>query len=95
MADAEETPRYRLYSPEQLQPRYANFGDVTVSEYEVTLTFAHVDRTPVQNGEETSGMVVSQIVVSPQFARELADTLDDAVERYEQLFGGPGAQPGA
>lgn len=90
MADADETPRLRLFSPEQLQPRYANFGDVTISEYEVTLTFAHADRTPQQPGEEATGMVVSQIVVSPQFATELADALDDAVERYEQHFGRPG-----
>lgn len=89
MSAADDTPRYRLFSPEDLQARYANFGDVTVSEYEVTLTFAHVDRTPLQAGGEATGMVVSQVVVSPQFARELADTLDDAVERYERDFGLP------
>ena len=87
MAEGEDTPRYRLFSPDGLQARYANFGDVTVTEYEVTLTFAHVDRTPDVNGGETSGMVVSQLVLSPQFAGELADALDDAVERYEEQFG--------
>lgn len=79
-----------------MQPRYANFGDVTVSPYEVTLTFAHADRTPTEPGEEAAGMVVSQIVVSPHFAAELADTLSEAVDRYERFFGaGAGREPGA
>lgn len=90
MADADELPRYRLRAAEDLRPAYANFGDVTISEYEVTLTFAHVDRTPRDPGEESGGMVVSQLILSPQFAAELADALDDAVERYEQHFGRPG-----
>lgn len=95
MAEGEDTPRYRLFSQENLQPRYANFADVTVTEYEVTVTFAHVDRTPNENGGETSGMVVSQMVLSPQFAGELADALDDAVERYEEQFGRRNTAPGA
>lgn len=93
MADAEDVPRYRLRATEDLRPVYANFGDVTISEYEVTLTFAHVDRTPQQPGEESGGMVVSQLIVSPQFAAELADALDDAVERYGQHFGGASGGP--
>ena len=92
MADAEQTPRYRLHAPPELRAQYANFGDVTISPYEVTLTFAHVDRTPGEAGAEATGMVVSQMILSPQFASELADALDDAVERYERAFGG-GAGP--
>lgn len=87
MADADDLPRYRLRAAEDLRPTYANFGDVTISEYEVTLTFAHVDRTPQQPGAESGGLVVSQVIVSPQFASELADALDDAVERYRKQFG--------
>jgi hypothetical protein len=87
MDEGQDIPRYRLRAAEDLQARYANFADVTVSEYEVTVTFAHVDRTPDINGGETTGMVVSQLVLAPQFASELADALDDAVERYEQKFG--------
>jgi Protein of unknown function (DUF3467) len=91
MADGDHLPRYRLHAREGLRAEYANFADVTMSEYEVTLTFAHVDRTPAASGEETAGMVVSQLVLSPRFAAELADALDDAVERYEQRFGRPDA----
>lgn len=91
MSDAAPMPRYRLHAAEGLQAKYANFGDITISEYEVTLTFAHVDRTPQAAGEESAGMVVSQLVLSPRFAAELADALDDAVERYEQRFGRPDA----
>lgn len=90
MADADNTPRYRLHAPPDLRALYANFGDVTISPYEVTLTFAHVDRTPSPDGGEAAGMVVSQMILSPQFAAELADALDDAVERYERLHGQSG-----
>ncbi|MDQ8045951.1 MAG: DUF3467 domain-containing protein [Solirubrobacteraceae bacterium] len=95
MADEGDIPRYRLHAAPDLRANYANFADVTVSPYEVTLTFAHVDRTPDEHAPETPGMVVSQIIVSPQFAAELADALDDAVERYDQRYGagGQGQQP--
>ncbi|MFT4034251.1 MAG: DUF3467 domain-containing protein [Patulibacter sp.] len=88
MSDGDHLPRYRLHAREGLRAEYANFADVTISEYEVTLTFAHVDRTPAAASEETAGMVVTQVVLSPRFAAELADALDDAVERYEQRYGG-------
>ncbi len=94
MADGENPPRYRLHAADGLRADYANFADVTVSEYEITLTFAHVDRTPDPAGGEAVGMVTSQIILSPPFAGELADALDDAVERYQQQFGA-GAAPGA
>ena len=84
-----ENPRYRLYSPDGLPTQYANFADVTMSEYETTLTFAHVDRTPNPDGGEAAGVVVSQLILSPRFAAELADALDDAVEQYRQRFGPP------
>ena len=93
MADGENPPRYRLHAADGLRADYANFADVTVSEYEITLTFAHVDRTPDPAGGEAVGMVTSQIILSP-FAGELADALDDAVERYQQQFGA-GNTPGA
>jgi Protein of unknown function (DUF3467) len=91
MSDGANLPRYRLHARDGLRAEYANFADVTMSEYEVTLTFAHVDRTPADGGGETAGMVVSQLVLSPRFATELADALDAAVERYEQRYGRPDA----
>jgi len=91
MADGDDLPRYRLHAREGLRAEYANFADVTLSEYEVTLTFAHVDRAPTVAGDESAGMVVSQMVLSPRFAAELADALDDAVERYEERYGRPDA----
>ena len=94
MADADTPPRYRLHTRDGIRAEYANFADITVSEYEITLTFAHVDRTPNPSGGEAVGMVTTQIILSPPFAGELADALDDAVERYARQFGaesGPAA----
>ncbi|MEH3052820.1 MAG: DUF3467 domain-containing protein [Patulibacter minatonensis] len=93
MADGDDLPRYRLHARDGLRAEYANFADVTLSEYEVTLTFAHVDRTPVEGGAESAGMVVSQLVLSPRFAAEMADALDAAVDRYERQYGRPDASP--
>ncbi len=91
MAQGDDLPRYRLHARDGLRAEYANFADATISEYEVTLTFAHVDRTPDEHGGESPGMVVSQVVLSPRFAAELADALDAAVDRYEQRYGRPDA----
>ena len=48
-----------------------------------------MDRTPNPEGGEAAGVVVSQLILSPRFAAELADALDDAVEQYRQRFGPP------
>ena len=66
--------------PEHLAGVYANFANVSFSSYEFTVTFARIDHE-VEEGD-VPGVVVSRINMSPQFARELIDAMQDAWSRY-------------
>ena len=54
---------------------YANFANVSHSDYEFTITFARVDHE-IEEGE-IPGVVVSRINLSPRFMRELIDATED------------------
>jgi hypothetical protein len=62
-------------SPEVMAGIYANFANVSHSDYEFTLTFARVDHEV--ESDEVPGIVVSRISVSPRFMRELIDAMED------------------
>ena len=61
--------------PEHLAGVYANFANVSFSDYEFTITFARVDHE-VEEGE-IPGVVVSRVNMSQQFMKELLDALND------------------
>ena len=71
--------------PEHLAGRYANFANVSFSDYEFTITFARIDHE-VEEGE-VPGVVVSRINMSQQFTKELLDALTDAYSKYETVTG--------
>jgi hypothetical protein len=71
--------------PEHLAGVYANFANITFSDYEFTLTFARVDHE-VEEGD-VPGVVVSRINMSQQFARELLTALQDAWSKYSTVKG--------
>jgi Protein of unknown function (DUF3467) len=71
--------------PENLAGVYANFANVSFSTYEFTVTFARIDHE-VEEGD-VPGVVVSRINMSPQFARELIDAMQDAWSRYTTAQG--------
>ena len=52
---------------------YANFANVSHSDYEFTITFARVDHE-VDSGE-IPGIIVSRVNLSPRFMRELIAAL--------------------
>ena len=62
--------------PEQLAGVYANFANVSFSDYEFTLTFVRVDH----EGEESEipGVVVSRVNLTSRFMGELLDAMNDA-----------------
>jgi hypothetical protein len=72
-------------SPEVMAGMYANFANVSHSEYEFTITFARVDHE-VEN-EEVPGVVVSRISVSPKFMRELIDAMEDNWSKWQTKEG--------
>ena len=78
---------------------YANFANVSHSDYEFTITFARVDHEV--EDEEIPGVVVSRINLSPRFMRELIDAMEDNYSKWRTRegiknlpeFDGPPALP--
>jgi uncharacterized protein DUF3467 len=72
-------------SPEVMAGLYANFANVSHSEYEFTITFARVDHEV--EAEEVPGVVVSRISVSPKFMRELINAMEDNWSKWQTKEG--------
>lgn len=64
---------------------YANFANISFSEYEFTMTFARIDHD-VEEGE-IPGVVVTRVNMSPKFAKELLDALGDSWSKYTTVKG--------
>ncbi|HET8672735.1 MAG TPA: DUF3467 domain-containing protein [Thermoleophilaceae bacterium] len=87
-------------SPEIMAGAYANFANVSHSDYEFTITFARVDHEVEE--EEIPGVVVSRINLSPRFMRELIDAMEDNWSKWQAKEGirslpeydGPKDEPG-
>jgi uncharacterized protein DUF3467 len=71
--------------PQHLAGVYANFANITFSDYEFTLTFARIDHE-VEDGD-VPGVVVARVNMSQQFARELLAALQDAYSKYTTVKG--------
>ena len=72
-------------SPEVMAGIYANFANVSHSDYEFTITFARVDHEV--EAEEVPGVVVSRISLSPKFMRELIDAMEDNWSKWQTKEG--------
>ena len=72
-------------SPEMMAGVYANFANVSHSDYEFTITFARVDHE-VESGE-IPGIIVSRVALSPIFMRELMNALEDNYSRWQAREG--------
>jgi hypothetical protein len=73
------------FSPEIMAGVYANFANVSHSDYEFTITFARVDHEV--DAEEVPGVVVSRINLSPRFMRELIDAMEDNFSKWQTREG--------
>lgn len=71
--------------PERLAGVYANFANVSFSDYEFTITFARIDHE-VEQGD-VPGVVVSRVNLSHSFMRELLDAMDDAWSKWTTTQG--------
>ena len=72
-------------SPELMAGVYANFANVSHSDYEFTITFARVDHEV--ESAEVPGIIVSRVNLSPRFMRELIAALEDNYSRWEAREG--------
>jgi hypothetical protein len=85
----EEEPRERQYNiqttPEAMMGVYANFANVSHSDYEFTITYARVDHEVEE--VEVPGVVVSRVNLSPRFMRELIDAMEDNYSKWKAREG--------
>ena len=81
--DQNEQPERQLnihFTPEEMAGHYANFANVSHSDYEFTITCARVYHE--FDGPEIPGVVVSRINLSPQFMGELLDAIHDNYDKW-------------
>jgi Protein of unknown function (DUF3467) len=73
------------FSPDIMAGVYANFANVSHSDYEFTITFARVDHEV--EDEEVPGVVVSRVNLSARFMRELIDAMEDNFAKWQTREG--------
>src|SRR6267143_3749989 len=83
--DAQERQINIHSSPEIMAGVYANFANVSHSDYEFTITFARVDHEVEDN--EVPGVVVSRVSLAPRFMRELIDAMGDNFSKWQTREG--------
>jgi hypothetical protein len=78
--DASERQLNIHLDPEHLAGVYANFANISFSDYEFTLTFARIDHE-VDEGD-VPGVVVARVNMSPRFMKELLDAMQDSWSKW-------------
>ena len=71
--------------PEVMGGVYANFANVTFSQYEFTITFARIDHE-VEEGD-VPGVVVARVNISHKFMRDLLDAMEDTWSKWQTTEG--------
>jgi hypothetical protein len=88
MADEHHEPERHInihFDPKQMAGHYANFANVSHSDYEFTVTFARVDHEV--EDEEVPGVVVTRVNLAPKFMRELIEAMQDNYSKWETREG--------
>src|SRR3989440_5862412 len=86
--DDADTPERHInihFSPDIMAGVYANFANVSHSDYEFTITFARVDHEV--EDDEVPGVVVSRINLSAKFMRELIEAMQDNYSKWQTREG--------
>jgi hypothetical protein len=83
--DGQERQLNLHLEPQLLAGVYANFANISFSDYEFTLTFARIDHE-VEEGE-IPGVVVARINMSTRFMQELIDAMQDSWSKWSTREG--------
>jgi hypothetical protein len=83
--DGQERQLNLQVDPEQMAGVYANFVNVSFSDYEFTITFARVEHE-VEEGD-LNGVVVSRVNASPRLVEDLLAAVQDAWSRWSTREG--------
>ena len=71
--------------PENLAGVYANFANISFSDYEFAITFARIDHE-VEEGD-IPGVVVARVNMSTRFMKELIDAMQDSWSKWSAREG--------
>jgi hypothetical protein len=69
-------------TPEVMAGVYANFANVSHSDYEFSMTFIRLDHES-ETEEEVNGVVVSRVNMSPRFMQELLEAIQDNLSKWQ------------
>jgi hypothetical protein len=69
-------------TPKKMAGVYANFANVSHSDYEFSITFVRLDHES-QEGDDLQGVVVSRVNLSPRFLKELLDAMTDNYSKWQ------------
>ncbi len=69
-------------TPEMMAGVYANFANVSHSDYEFSITFVRLDHE-TQEADEVNGVVVSRVNLAPRFMKELLDAMVDNFSKWQ------------
>src|SRR5664280_2799618 len=69
-------------TPEMMAGVYANFANVSHSDYEFSITFVRLDHESEEPGE-LNGVVVSRVNLSARFLKELLDAMADNYSKWQ------------
>jgi len=83
--DGQERQLNLQVDPEQMAGVYANFVNVSFSDYEFTITFARVEHE-VEEGD-LNGVIVARVNASPRLAQDLLEAVKDAWSRWSTREG--------
>jgi hypothetical protein len=83
--DAQERQLNIHLDPENLAGVYANFANISFSDYEFTVTFARIDHE-VEEGD-VPGVVVARVNMSSRFMKELLDAMQDSWSKWSSREG--------
>ena len=78
--DGQERQLNLQVDPEQMAGVYANFVNVSFSDYEFTITFARVEHE-VEEGD-LNGVVVARVNASPRLVQDLLESVQEAWSRW-------------
>ena len=78
--DGQERQLNIQMDPAHLAGVYANFANISFSDYEFTITFARIEHE-VEEGD-VPGAVVARVNMSNKFMRELLDAAEDAYGKW-------------
>lgn len=80
--DAEDRQINIHATPEMMAGVYANFANVSHSDYEFAITFVRLEHEEAETGE-MNGVVVARVNMAPKFMKELLDAMQDNFSKWQ------------